>query len=337
MNRKLFGALAAGIITLSASAADNFTYKLAVNGADDGTVVYLMDFDRDVKVDSALVKDAQVAFIGTVDTPFIGRTVSSEGRGPIVIIEKGDITAYDGYPQGTPLNNLLTDFYGKMNGFRSEYSNAATDEARADVAARAETYTDSIMNANLSNPLGLYLFLQQAYEMTPEELSAALAEHPNLASSQRIQKVADTFARKEATSAGKMFTDFTVTDENGVTERLSDYVGKGKPVLVDFWASWCGPCRRESVVLKEIYNKYHDKGLEVLGVAVWDEPENSREAAEQLGLPWHNIINAQTIPTDLYGILGIPCIIMFDANGTILFRDLQGDDLKAAVDAAMTK
>lgn len=144
----------------------------------------------------------------------------------------------------------------------------------------------------------------------------------------------NVFDRKAATSPGKMFTDFEITYE-GKTSKLSDYVGKGKYMLVDFWASWCGPCRREAQVLKEIYNGTSRDQLDILGVAVWDEPENTLEAINDLGLPWNHIINAQTVPTDLYGILGIPCIILFAPDGTIVSRDQQGDDLKAAVGSAL--
>ena len=129
--------------------------------------------------------------------------------------------------------------------------------------------------------------------------------------------------------------DFTVYDGAGNAVKLSDF--RGKPVVINFWASWCGPCIRETKVLKEIYEEYGPKGLDVLGVAVWDEPANTLKAIEQHQLPWPQIINAQTIPTDLYGIAGIPCIILFDPEGNIVSRDKQDDDLRADVAAAMAK
>ena len=132
-----------------------------------------------------------------------------------------------------------------------------------------------------------------------------------------------------------MFKDFEITYGDGTSKKLSDYVGKGKYTLVDFWASWCGPCIRETAVIKDIYNEYGPKGLEVLGVAVWDEPENTKDAIEKHQLPWPQIINAQTVPTELYGISGIPCIIIFGPDGKILSRDKQGDALRADVKAAM--
>lgn len=335
----IFPSLAAMALAACSANANSpqFTVTLPVPGTPDGTTVYLMDFDKDIKVDSTSVANSTVKFTTEVESPFIARLVIGGNRGPLFFAQQGDITFEGSTPQGTPLNDALKAYaqaYNELgNEFRALPENA-TDQQRQAIYDRANALSDSVMNANIDNPLGAYLFLQAAYDMTPQELSHALDKTPQLKGYKRIQKVADTFARKEATSAGKKFTDFEITHD-GKTQRLSDFVGKGNPVLVDFWASWCGPCRRESATLKQIYSKYHDKGLEVLGVAVWDEPDNTLDAIEELQLPWPQIIDAQTIPTDLYGILGIPCIIMFDGQGTILFRDLQGEDLIQAVDNAM--
>ena len=128
-----------------------------------------------------------------------------------------------------------------------------------------------------------------------------------------------------------MFTDFTIEQPDGTKVSLSDYVGKGKYVLVDFWASWCGPCRGEIPNIKELYDKYHAKGLDVLGVAVWDKPEDTQAAIKELGIVWPQIINAQQIPTELYGIQGIPHIILFAPDGTIVARDLRDEAMKEKV------
>lgn len=134
----------------------------------------------------------------------------------------------------------------------------------------------------------------------------------------------------QATSPGQQYTDFEVTYD-GKVQKLSDYVEPGKYLLVDFWASWCGPCRREMSTLKELYTQYHDKGLNVVGVAVWDKPQDTEAAIKQLNLPWPSIINSQTIATDLYGIPAIPCIILIGPDGKILSRGLQGEKLKEEV------
>lgn len=188
------------------------------------------------------------------------------------------------------------------------------------------------MQSNRDNPLGYYLFLQSDMAQAPaSELRAELAKYPDFAKYKRVQGMLAAAEKREATQPGKKYADFEVTYD-GKTERLSDYIKPGKYTLVDFWASWCGPCMRQAAVLKDLYAKYHDKGLDIVGVAVWDEPANTLAAIKSHGLVWPNIINAQTVPTDLYGIMGIPCILLIGPDGTILSRDKQGDELVADVE-----
>ena len=118
---------------------------------------------------------------------------------------------------------------------------------------------------------------------------------------------------------------------DGKIQKLSDYVGKGKYILVDFWASWCGPCKAELPNIKNVYQKYAGPEFDILSVAVWDKKEDTIQSAKEQGIVWNQIIDAQRIPTNIYGIDGIPHIILFGPDGTIVKRDLRGDDIEAEV------
>ena len=127
---------------------------------------------------------------------------------------------------------------------------------------------------------------------------------------------------------GQKFRDFSVVND-GKTTRLSDYVGRGQYVLVDFWASWCAPCRHEIPVLITAYGKYKDKGLIVLGVAVNEKPQYSLLFAKQMKIPYSLMLNAQQNSIeDAYGFTGIPHTILFAPDGTILARGLRGVDIE---------
>lgn len=322
------------------SAENGYTLTTTVDPEQNGARAYIVDYDTGESVDSTDVTDGTISFAGTVDRPVMARLIIGGNRGPMFILEPGDIviSPETGDATGTPLNTALNDIVAGQQAIISEYNTLADDSiGMARQQAIRDSYasfTDSAMTANLDNPVGYYLFIQQAYDMSLPELESIVAKHPALGDSRRVGKLRESLRLKDETSEGKMFKDFEVTDGE-VTARLSDYVGKGHHTLVDFWASWCGPCIRETATIKELYNRFGSEGLEVLGVAVWDEPENTRAAIERHSLPWPQIINARTIPTDIYGISSIPTIILFDPEGRIVSRGKQGAALVADVEAAM--
>ncbi len=329
--------LAGALMVAGSTYAEHFKVLVPLSEDYNGAMARLVDYDSGETLDSVLVADQHALFEGEIDEAKLGRVMVDSNRTPVFILEGGSISfSADGSPFGSMLNDEMRELGNHLNALSKEYQNATTDADRKGVEGKFEKAITTVMDQNKDNMLGYLMFLQsRAQQLDAKDLKKELEVYPYFAGRKRVAKIIENAERREATQPGGKFLDFEVTYD-GKTLRLSDHVGKGHYTLVDFWASWCGPCIRQTAVLKDIYNKYKDNGnLEVLGVAVWDQPEDTKRAIEQHQLPWECIINAQTIPTDLYGISGIPCIILFGPDGTILSRDKQDDALKADVDAAM--
>ena len=144
-----------------------------------------------------------------------------------------------------------------------------------------------------------------------------------------VQALLPTLEARAHTAIGDKFTDFEVA-QNPADPRskvkLSDYVGKGKTILLVFWASWCEENRKEMPGLKSIYEKYHGDAFDMVSIAVSDASENSLSAAKEMGITWNLIVNAQSIPLETYGVRRIPDMILFGPDGTILLRNFWGYD-----------
>ncbi len=320
-------AMTAGFISCN---NQNTTYQVIADmpAEANSTMAYLVDYDNGENIDSVLVTDGKATFTGEIDSAMVVRLIVDGNRYAQLILESGNIEIDSTRKvTGSPLNTRFDEISTELLSIAAGYDSCTTEEAKDSVVEKYNAEMKRHMSENISNPIGYMFFIQQAYEMAPDELNAELEKNPALKNSIRISKLVEMNNRKAATSVGQKYLDFDIDGK-----KLSDYVGKdGKYLLVDFWASWCGPCIRQTAVIKDIYAKHKDK-LNVLGVAVWDKPEATKRAIEQHELSWDCIINAQNIPTDLYGISGIPCIILISPDGTILSRDKQSDELKADVD-----
>ena len=125
---------------------------------------------------------------------------------------------------------------------------------------------------------------------------------------------------------GERFPNAKVKDNAGEIKQLSDYVGKGKYVLIDFWASWCGPCRNEMPNVKSAYEKYASKGFEVISISIDKKQKAWRTAIEELGMNWTQVLNVDA--ADVYGIYAIPKTFLVDPEGIVVAKDLRSKKLE---------
>ena len=129
---------------------------------------------------------------------------------------------------------------------------------------------------------------------------------------------------------GKQVIDLQMRDLEGQTHRLSEYVGKGKWVLIDFWASWCGPCRAEMPELVKVYKKFHANGFEVVGISLDDDAEDWQKAVKKMKLTWHHLSDlagwdSKAVKT--YKVFGIPSNLLVNPKGKIVASNIELEEL----------
>ena len=255
---------------------------------------------------------------------------------------------------------ILADFKADMQGLMDEYRATAgqidadatlTDEQKDEkFEALEEAITKKMVAAgrkivakNASNVEVTPQVIGNIYpDMSDAELEKMLAPlSEEVKATETVSYVIENLEARKATAVGAKFIDFTVdhvagvdADGNPVYEKksLSDFVGKGKVMLVDFWSPWCPPCKAEIPNIKAIWEKYHGDDFDVLSVAVWEESRrmtwrNTIDTAAFYGVKWHQLNNGHREPASLYGVQSIPHMILFDKDGTILKR---GDDLRGS-------
>ena len=154
------------------------------------------------------------------------------------------------------------------------------------------------------------------------------------------EPVADTTVEttEPATETKTTYTDISLPGPQGQTVKVSDYVGKNRLVMIDFWASWCGPCMGEMPYVVKAYEMFHDKGLEIVGVSLDKDKASWLAAIEQTGQKWPQMSDLKGWDSEgaaLYGIQSIPANVLIDSHGKIVARDLRGDALLKEIESRL--
>ncbi|MEE0910542.1 MAG: TlpA disulfide reductase family protein [Bacteroidales bacterium] len=355
MNKLLFSVLALCLSFGAMSQKDcHISGKMDENKA--GQYVYLT-YGKQV-LDSAMVQeDASFEIRTKAENKLCSLLMKGARRGIDMLTEAGEIKV--DYRQGITKcgkeNSLLVSYRtsitalgDKLNDKAAEIQQEAiSDEAKQEkINKEYENYLveckktlDELIDTHSKSQIAAWALASQSSDLKPEEffacydkLSSFAKEYPALVAAHGL------FVALDNTSEGKMFVDFTINKGSldGKDVKFSDYVGKGKYTLVDFWATWCGPCKREIPNLREIYKDF-GSDITVLSVAVWDKKEATEKFIKQNDMPWNHIIDAQKIPTDIYGIQGIPQIILFAPDGTVVKRDLRGEEIRKTLKEVLKK
>ncbi|MBQ7686577.1 MAG: AhpC/TSA family protein [Bacteroidaceae bacterium] len=324
------------VLSLMSSVAMLAQGEYTVIGKDynNAKKVYINEVGENDRIDSAFVVNGSFTFKGRIAKPLFAEvhTDSGDFMGQF-ILEPGDIKLFGNnnfYASGAPMNDSLTALTREVAVFDKQFANGEISEEEKD-----RKYAEKVVplvKRHLQDALGartFFFFNYYVEKFTFKDLYDR--------GSDQIKKIPDLKRKRNyyeltaKTEEGMMFKDFEVPYE-GKIQRLSDYVGKGKYVLVDFWASWCGPCKKEIPNIIEVWNRYKDRNFVAIGIATNDKPEDTKASIKQLNIPYPQIMNNQGEASDVYGITSIPHIILFGPDGTILRRWLRGPDIMKAVE-----
>lgn len=259
---------------------------------------------------------------------------------------------------GTPLNdnlyqystecnhgiNAIRDYYYQLN----ESANMPEDiqsELREKVEAGTEGLFSMIRNTFMLNKdnavaaLAMEDLINYNDKLDYETVVEMLKDAPAIVTTyQPLNKQLVAMERVSHTAPGKSFIDLQLTDfKTGNPIKLSQVI-RGKVAIIDFWASWCRPCRAEIPYLAKIYEKYgNNRNFVLVSLNVWDKPDAQAKAIKELGMTWTQLTDATRNATDTYGVDGIPQILIIGKDGKIIARDLRGEEIEKAVKKALGK
>ena len=358
---------------------DNGT-AYVINGnakeVQDGVKVRLAQIDetgQQVMKDSAVVADGKFNLKGAVEEPGIYfLSIDGSPGNVIFMLENSEINIeFDekipmhSTVSGSESNKSYEAFQKGMEEFKEEgeaimaefreLGNAPAPEKRDsikrvmdDLRVRQIAYPLSFVQNNPESHFSLNLMQLESsrrnfdivnYKKAFESFPASLKESKRgVIVKQKLDELYEAYQKIAHLEIGKIAPNFESQTPDGTVVSLEEL--KGKATIIDFWAAWCGPCRRENPNVVRIYEKYHDKGLEIVGVSLdgapnQKDPKNAWLAAiEKDGLEWHHVSSLKYFKDDvaqLYNVSSIPATLILDADGRIIAKNLRGYALEVKI------
>ncbi|MDR2122265.1 MAG: AhpC/TSA family protein [Flavobacteriaceae bacterium] len=306
------------IIFLGLKDADTYQVSGTVNGVSSGKV-YLQRFDEKMffNIDSTEIKDGKFAFSTKLKLPEVYGLSLDTTKGSFLL-----------FLDNNPVVVKLDSSFWYKNTLVT--GSALQDEYTAYKKLKNVKIDEYIKNHSASLVTAYVLYREYVYRLNIDELKANIAllapelhETPYVKTLNKLTKVYETVA------IGKKVPLFEANTPEGQTVNLSERLGKGY-LLIDFWASWCRPCRKENPNLVKVYDKYKSKGFDIFGVSLDREHRFWSKAIEDDKLVWTNVSDLKhwySQPAKLYGVRVIPSNFLVNSEGTIIAKNLRGNDL----------
>lgn len=339
--------------------AQEYTISCAVKPEFNGKTAYIVNKNAGDTIAACEIVDNAFMYKGEICSQAVIDVVVNRPKGMVasVLIEGGSDVVVDMTVRPVKINDNggLNDKLNAMYAAVKERSVALSglakklheegkseEEILAATTAETEALYDVYRNTiteNRDNILGAFVLnlVARQFYSSVEALDAVMADVKYSGEFRALKKIRTALYYGGLTKAGNKFIDFAGFAIDDAAVRLSDYVGKGKYVLVDFWASWCGPCKNEMPHIIEVNRQYTGERFMVIGVNIGDENGKFKAAVAELGIDYPQIFIPRNSKDEdnaalLYNVETIPHLILFAPDGTIKERGIPGSALHEKLD-----
>ena len=351
--KNLFYFLMAIVLISACSKPENhFEIRGEMDGISDGWVVLAKVDDNKLQpVDSVMSKNGSFDFEGTIDAPEVYYLqFKTDNKYQSFFLESGSI-AISGNPEKPEItgsenqtiydqfNDSLASFDQLMRDISMQYREAQMT-GNVDIITQLETQFDAVetqvnqymvdfVKKNPAKAVAPYVVITNSYNFTLEQLNELRAAlDPALQNNKYVTALDETISKQEKVAIGKPAPLFSQADTSGNVVSLNSF--QGKYLLIDFWASWCKPCRGENPNVLSAYLKFHDKNFDILGVSLDRSKDLWLQAIQEDSLIWNHVSDLkywENEASQLYAVNSIPANFLIDPQGVIIAKDLRGEDL----------
>lgn len=356
MKKLLFTLIAAVLVLSGCNKSEQFKVKLDLDNADQQTVyLYKVVDGTGVCIDSAVFAGKNAVLKADFDDPQTTYRIQfdkgencdvfpffTENQNTTITGDRDNMMHWKvkGCPfmdewtvyreSLMPMEDEIMDLFNDSNDAYMEGDTVKAAEIYQQVEAKMDEYTNFRLDyiRNHSDSFLAHVLLDQSKEEFEFEDVKEIYESFTTESVYSL-RVKEYVEQNERVQVGQPFIDFTLQTVDGKNVNLADVIQNNKVTLVDFWASWCGPCRKENPFVKAAYEKYHAKGLAIVGVSVDRDEAAWLKAVEEDGLPWTHVRDVDHETSNAYLVQYIPSNFLFDQNGVMIAKNLRGEDLEA--------